>query len=332
MVKSLIEKMSNDMGIQRYKKESDKDFFSRLIYSGISEWIRYSILDKTNEDDKEIKSKIYIRNRGKEILDNYLKLFPECEPYFYMDYIENGGEHPINIIREQMLVNGDLIQLENGISLPSPYSVQVTDNLYKVLGFSNKKNKHFGISRLNSKTNNSVLNTNEIINSEEFISKIFKNNIWEKITDITDFEVFNPNIKQSPYKCWQKNLKLDNGFISIARLKVYDYDYYFFKKEKNTYYIGKMNETLKEFAEYRRMISILRYQNSNSLVANAVNHKQYVELNLYARLPKIEENFLLSYSWPKRNINDRFYYIIPIEVWGLVKTRLDNLKIQVQEN
>lgn len=332
MLNSLIDKMSNDMGITRYKNEIDKDFYTRIIYSSMSEWMRYFILDKTNEDDKEIKSKIYIRNRGKEVLDNYLKLFPECEPYFYMDFNENNGEHPINIIREQMLINGDLIQLESGISLPKIHYQQISERLFKILGLTNDNKRTFGLSRVCFKNDNLNFTSSEVLDSEKYISRIVKSIGWEKISEINDFEIFNPYLKQPPYKCWQKNMKIENGFLSLARLKVFDYDYYFLKKEKDTCFISKMSDPLKEYAEYRRFISLLRHKNSNSLVANTIKTKHYVELNLYARLPKLEENFLMCFSWPKRHINDRFYYIIPIEVWELVKCKLNDLKIQVQEN
>ena len=330
--KELIKAMTADMRIFPYNNEEVKLFQSRLVYSAMAEWIRHSILDKTNKDDKELKSKKYIRNKGNEVLDALLKVFPYTKEYFYYDKPPTDY-HPVVELRERMIKSEELLELFDGIGLNSGVGESINKKYNRMFGIDTKAGvKNVGITRIVATNRMNEINIG-LINSKELFEHIIKSTKWEGIEDKKSVEIFNPTIKKPPYQCWDNQYKLENDTVYLGRILVtnYLYDYYWIKFEKNKYYISKVNEYLAKFNEIRRFMSLRRKENNNALQLYAEIFDDVVFIKLYSRVPLREEVILDTYGWPLNNINDKSSYIIPIELWDEVKKMFIFMNYEVEE-
>lgn len=325
MKDSLIEKMSRDLNIKKNNLEKDSEFYARLIYSALSEWLKVFTLDKVNEDDSELKSKHYLTARGKRLLMSFLELFPECNNYFFPDTQTN----PLEIIRNNMLCSGDLIEVDDKIGLPIKSDYKVVDNVIKVYGLSGEKLKSFGISKCKIGCTDKELPVLKM-NSVEMVSDLYKFAKWQKVEDLSDYEIFNFKMKQAVSKCWVKDFHLKEDYFSLCRIKTYGTKYFLLKLEYGKFYVAHLNKVLEDFGEWRRIIHVLRYVNNNQIKAYVKLLKPYVELQVTSKLPKHEENILMTFCWPKRDIEDRFCFLVPLEVWGIIKEQLEYLAIKIE--
>ena len=166
MKEELIAKMAGDMQIYPYSTEIYNEYHARLLYCALVEWLKTCILDKTNSEyDEERKSKHYLRHRGEIILDSFLKLFPECYSYFYLDNKGKSEDNPITNLREKMINSGELIYKNDGIGLPSGKIASISSQYSRILGISNNS-KNVGITKIKKSANNSY--EFQLINSNYF--------------------------------------------------------------------------------------------------------------------------------------------------------------------
>lgn len=330
MKEQLIKNIRNDLKILPYEGENKKDYCCRLIYSAIADWLRMCILDKTNENCK-YKSKLYLRLRGEEILKSFLQIFPDCCEYFYKDS-DSTNKNPINIIRERMIANGELIETNEGLALSSG-KIKISNTYYtRVLGISYDNNISSGITKIKKEKNK--LETNNIqIDNDIFFRTYFKKVKWDILSSFDDFEYLNSNISKPPYKCWQSLNSLKDNTIHLSRLHVNEYlsDYYWVKKELDKIYISKVNDYYSEFEEIRRFILWQRKNCNNPVAAHYCKKDNVVILNLYAKIPYKEQSVLDTYCWPLASIQNKMNYVIPIEIWGAIEEIIVSLEFKLSE-
>lgn len=326
--------MSKDLKIEAYDDEKQIDFYSRILYSGIVEWLKFSILDKTNETDEEKKSKLYLRLKGTEILNAMLDIFPECFDYFYRDS-DLTNKHPINVIREKMIAAGEFVEMFDGISIPNCEVPSINPLYIRMLGIGKSSDaKNVGITKI--KKGSLTIDDSRPISyhsGEEIFSTIFKKIKWERYEDILSIEVFNPKIKRPPYQCWKNTEFMTEKEIYLARIKITDYmfDYFWTKCLDEKIYISKINEHLVEFDEIRRFILWQRKQNENAIDANFEIKGKVVFVYMFAKMPRREQVVFDTYGWPINNIQNTKAYVVPIEVWKEIKQLLVNLNFNVKE-
>lgn len=239
MKDQLIKNIRNDLKISQYDGEDRTNYYCRILYSAIAEWLKMSILDKTNENSK-YKSKLYLRLRGEEILKSFLQIFPECYDYFYKDS-DSSTKNPINIIREKMISNGELIETNEGITLPSG-KIHIPNSSYiRIVGVTYENVFSSGITKLKNEIYE--IETKQVkLNNENFFKTYFKKMKWDILSTFDDFEYINPKLNKPPYKCWQSVDSLKEHTIHLSRLYVNDYlyDYYWIKKSLIFYTYQKL--------------------------------------------------------------------------------------------
>lgn len=343
MQEQLIQQISNDLKITSYTNETKKEFYSRLLYTSVSCWLRYSIMDKSNNDaDMEKKSKKYVLARGKDILDSYVEMFPECFDYFCIkDNHVIHIEESIKCIRERMLNSGELLEIEENryITLPNHYIKNISCSISREFGLSNIDfiNKYVGIARiLKSEEVSFSDNSLNIVNPLDFFEWLIKNAKWEKINNPENFKIFDAYSKRIPTFSWvscQINLLKDSYYLAKNDdlLQFGKTQYFLLKNDNDKYYISKIESILVDWNEYRRVIFALRKRVDNKMIAQATNRGNCVILKLFCGLPLREQIILETYCWPKKNIFDTTEYVISIDIWGYIKDVLKTLCIDVEE-
>ncbi|UZW13460.1 hypothetical protein OSC52_16690 [Clostridium pasteurianum] len=341
MEENLMFTIAKDTRIKPYDGESQGEYLGRLVYSSMGQWLKVITLDTGNLDGAmRTKNKSYVLSRGTEILNNMILAMPECREWFWNSYNESKRkeEHPVRILRERMLNAGELIEtdLKTNIGTPREYKKPFIENYERILGLGSSINSnelYIGVTRI-KKSSTAQREETAIINSCKIFNWVKRAAKWETINDLFKYEFFQSLSKSAPYKSWINifpNVGAKN--IVLGRVKLYNdlYEYYLFKMEENQIYIYKLSTVLNEFKEERRIILALRKISGNVMKAKAELKKEVVILKLFCRLPLVEERIFETYCWPKKCINDKINYVIPIQLWNHFKMILEELQIEIKE-
>lgn len=331
MKSELVEKLSSDLSITQFKYEDDICYYSRLLYSAMSDWMKICILDHTNEKYVEYKSKLYIHIRCEEILNNFLLLFPECSSYFYAD--SDGENHPVNILRKKMISTGELVNQNNDIYLPEGARCSINSNYLRTFGVDGFKTKSAGISKLKYNFEKIKGNNLFVKNIHYEYKKLFRSLKWETYSDYSTIEVMDPNSKRPPYKSWKDIQIVNEQEIYLARIEININQKMLFwiRKQNNEVQISKMNNDLVRFQETRRFILWQRKKHENAVNVFYCSDDNYVSVKMFAAIPTYEQNILDTYGWPVGNIQNKREYIFPVEVWEEISTLLVNLNFELME-
>lgn len=335
MYKQLIEDISYDLDIKKYPGEDKNLYHSRIVYSAISLWMKYIILDHmVLSDEFEVKSKNYHYRRISEILDEYINIFPEISPWMSRDYTTN----PIHIIRNRLIAAGEIneIDLDGNITLAKKKTIPLDEKISRLIEIStqNTNFKYVGITKIINDENESGLGL--MIENSLDLAKEFNNpSYYSELSKINfEYESFNFHKKNKYEKNWISNKKLDLE-INLIRKKtntVNYWDYLLILKQFDKLFQYPLKEELIKQGFHNRLILGIKKLYDNPSVARYKRHENIIELRLDNKLPKYEESLLMTYSWPKNHILDSWSYIVPIEIWNRVTEVLKTLGYEMEEN
>ncbi|MEK3984254.1 hypothetical protein MHB77_12730 [Paenibacillus sp. FSL K6-3166] len=342
---TVIKRIADDLKIRKVPEEKQEVFLSRIVYSALSMWIRYSTLDEDilNQSIGKIGvSKIHIYNRCKLFLENMIQMYPTIEKWFYP---EDQNTRPIEIVRERLYQGGELVDVgfHTDISLPFYEESLINSNVVVTRGLQSAAlNKITGLAQLkhDERENFDPSDTMDFFGLEsksasarvvEYL-KLIK---WSKRSEI-NAQVFNKYSMNIFSNSWDADLKLNDHDVTIYRNPLYwqgNRDYGFIKKINNTYYTSQINEYLIEQYEVRRFMYGLKENVGNPVSGK---YKRFQDKNLFLLhlsngLPTKEENILMLLGWPMKNINDKYNFIFDGVVWNFIREILNNLNIKLEE-
>lgn len=320
----LIDEMAKDMKIYPYRGEKEKIYRCRLIYSAIAEWMRVSTKDYP---DKNVigKSKSYVLARMKQILSAYIDSFPEIKDWFLSETDSLGDV--VRDIREKMLRSGELIEVSEKEKIISASNIIETcgDGVARVYGIieENISVEYVGITKIISNSKYEHINSEKKIDT--FIEWIYSNAMWNVQSDISDYELFDVFSKKPPYQSWTKKINKSIKY-HIGRVSLYNdmHEYWLLKYDNGIWYSAPVSDFLREYKEERRIILALRRANNNSMEASYKHYGSVVQLNLYCKLPIVDESYIETFCWPLRNVMDKLDYVVPFKMWDQISNKLEN--------
>lgn len=326
--------------MKRYLGERENEYLCRLIYSGLVQWMKVSMLDSDNFYDLHMgNSKNYIFRRNTGILQDMLDVFPECYLWFWSDYNDEKKEdlHPVKIIRERLLNSGEIIETDfnTSVNIVKEQKELIDKLVVRVIGNvkTNLDLKSVGITKIiTTSDKQEVCNAKDLVSAVDFLEWLLKAAKWDKISNANEIEFFFVSGKESPYKSWQDRIDMTDE-ITLGRIRLFNdlYEYYLVKYIGNQLYGYKLNETLIEYKEYRRVILGLRQKKGNSITAQVEKKENVYLLKLFCRLPLREEIELETFCWPRYSITDKINYVVSDEIWRYIKRILETTGIQVKE-
>lgn len=333
MKNELIKQLSTDLKISFFKYESEESFYSRLIYSALSDWMKMCILDRTNEKHVDCKSKSYIRIRCEEILQDFLRIFPECRDYFYKNS-DNNENHPINVLRNKMIVNMELIYKSGNIYLPKGIIQSINPNYSRILGIDGMRKKSHGITKLVNNIEEKAIEKIPFDDCDDFYKVLFKNIKWEPFNDYSIIEVLDPNSTISPYKSWKDVYVMDEYEVYLSKIEINptQKEYFWIKKDNNSILISKINEYYVLHQEIRRFILWQRKKHNCPIALKYQTDGNYTAITFFAQIPLREQNILDTYGWPKDYIQNKFGYIFSNDIWAEIKNMLVDLNFELEED
>ena len=331
MKDELIQKLSSDLQITSSKFESDADFYNRLIYSALADWMKICILDRTNERYIDCKSKIYIRKRCEEVLDDFLRVFPECFDYFYKN--DESSIHPVSVLRDRMITNQELIEKKEGIYLPEGCINSICPDFKRSLGLPGLDCKSSGITKITKLIDNDKFENSRKVDCTEVYNKHFRHIKWECFEDFSQIEVLDPFSDKPPYQSW-KNIQAimdDNVYLSRIAMNGNAKEYFWVKAANKSILISKVNSSYIQFQEIRRFILWQRKQYGHPIEAVFQNDEKHTFVRIFSRVPNFEQNILDTYGWPIRSIDNKLEYLFLNEMWNGIKELLINLNFKLVE-
>lgn len=343
---TIIKRIGSDLKIGKSSEEKKSQFFSRIVYSALSMWIRISTLDEDifqQNLEKVGVSKVHILNRCQPFLENMIEIYPEIMNWFYPVDID---EHPISLIRERLHSGGELVDVGFNTDLALPYyeECKVDERIRLVRGIQagdfQKVSGLVQVVTIQENIDTKMRNAIEFYGLQDKLAiqhlhdylKLIK---WNRRKE-SKVQILNKYSSNVFSNSWEDECKLKDSDISMYRSPFYDRgnkDFGFIKKMNGSIYTSQINEYLINQFEIRRFIYGLKSEANNPVRAKFKKHMevQLVELNLFNSLPLKEEKILLLLGWPIKNINDKHNLIFDMSIWVFVVRILSNLNISLEE-
>lgn len=328
MQKQLIEDMIYDLNIESYPGEVESQYHARIIYSAMSLWMKHIILDQTIEEDKhEVKSKKYHYRRSAEIFEEFISLFPSIESWMYPDKKIN----PLHQIRNDLIASGEIneVNVNGDIGLGRPQRIPISSDISRVIGLYDDKesSKYTGVTKIcigyNDEKSSSLSQDSTAV-IEDFLNPSYYS---EQLDLKFDYELFKVHKAGKYNKRWEENGRLDSE-LNLIRVKTPHenfWNYALLLNHSGKVYKYSLHEELINIGFHSQLMIGLKKIYGSAAEANFIHKDNIIELNLDIKLPRYEEMIIRTYSWPKNNIVDSWSYIIPIEVWSMVKKLLITL-------
>lgn len=338
--KDVLNKINSDLNIIRYNGEDKNQFTSRIIYSALSMWVRFSTLDQDIlAPSAEGVSKKHVISRCEPFLDTMLKLFPESYFWFYPQ--GRDRENPIKVVRDRLYQSGQLVDVgfRTHVGLPEADECMIDSGVAIRKGVHRKSFNHMsGLAQLIVRSEATAEGEKEAIHNffdltaqsaQKVLKEYLKHVQWQKIQDFTG-ELFDKHSEKPFSSCWSKGLTLENNDITLYRR---DYnDYGFIKRKGNSMYTNTISQFFIEQFEVRRFMYGLKKEANTKVKVDLKRYPnaQQFELHLHNDLPNKEKSILLLIGWPKNHLNDHLQLLFHESVWKLVKLILDNLHIELE--
>lgn len=334
MKKEIINKISEDLKIDRYNGEDEKDYNCRVLYSAVGLWcLKLSLY---NDDENSGISK----NRQTTELESIIEQYGEIEPAF-VDYMRSKGGLKASVRIRQIYESLGYIVTDDNNRNHLPFikqSVAMTTD--KALWVGVPVTLPVEMNGLGVFANLS----DEDISPSEYISRdsvgyddYIKNNynicdFNERDISTNELEFFNPLLKRPPYESWEKNMATN---FSVARKNRIGPYYRAIRDEEKMMFMAE-NPDKKEKGlfseEYRRMYLALRAHYNNPLTSWVTrSDENHVTLSLKAKLPARESLFLRLVAWPIGNAVDTQVYLLRKEFLSTVKEMFSHIYITVKE-
>lgn len=326
--------MSNDMGIDRYREESDDSFIYRLCYSALGQWCLHIAKNSSAEVVGTTKhNQTIVIN---ELLQRYIELFPEIAEKF-INVGNPQASFPVHI-RRVYEETGYLLTDENNRNHLANFGRTIyAGNTYLFIGIPRKIFTVNGLGVFTSPTKflSSIREflIRDGLTSEEYFQERYDTiDFCERDIAIDELQFFNPMSADVPSRSWSAKM-IKN--CSIARESVLGPFYRVLKGPDNSFLfadeiVEPQNDSLTSY-EYRRLYFAIKAHYNNPLKAWVTRQdKEYSRLKIGGHLPNREYYYLLLLSWPLNNAFDKVNFLIKNDFISEVTDVLRNIGVIVK--
>lgn len=330
----LLTAMSNDMGINRYKEESDDSFIYRLCYSALGQWC---LQIARNSSDGIIGTTKHNQTIViNELLQRYGELFPSVFNKF-VDASNPQMNFPVHIRRVYEETGYLLTDKSNRNQLANfgrRISIGTTSlfigtpaKMYAVNGLG-----VFSPLATRPSTTRDFLIRDKLSCEEYFESRYDIIDFYEKDIATDELQFFNPLSTNVPSQSWSTKMVTD---CSVARKSELGPFYRVIQvSDKSILFADEIvepqNDSLISY-EYRRLYFALKAHYNNPLKAEIVEQdEEYSKIKIGGHLPNREYYYLLLLSWPINHAFDKINFLIKNDFISEVTATLKNIGIDVK--
>lgn len=333
VMNELLTAMSIDMGINRYKGESEDSFIYRLCYSSLGQWclqVAQNSLGGIIGTSKNNQTIVI-----NELLQRYAELFPIT----YERFIDTNNQN-INFsvhIRRVYEESGYLLTDKSNRNHLANFGRSIhIGKRYLYFGIPNIRYTANGLGVFSNST--SYLSTvqelliRDNLSCEEYFQSRFNiTDFYNKDVNIDELQFFNPLSRKIPSLSWGKEITTEcsiarkNEFGPFYRVKKFDGSLLFADE-----IVESQNDSLNSY-EYRRLYYALKAHYDNPLIAIfSKQDEEYSKLKISGHLPNREYYYLLLLSWPVNHAFDKVNFLIKNEFVSDVAATLKSIGINIK--
>lgn len=333
MIHDLLKAMSADMGIVRFRNESEDSFAYRLCYSALGQWCLRTAHNSSGETIGTTKhNQTIVLN---DLLERYTEIFPNIAERF-VDTSNQQSNISVSI-RRAYEETGYLLTDGNNHNRLANYgrSIQMGGKAL-FFGLPSESYNVNGLGVFSTPTTyrvsaNDFQIRDNLTYEEYFRSRFDPIDFYDRDIDITELEFFNPLSSNVPSQSWSKKAESD---CSVAR-KTETGPFYRVMKEDNVFQFA--DESVEAQSdnfisyEYRRLYFAMKAHYGNPLRAYVTKlDEEYSKIGVRGHLPNREYYFLLLLSWPEHNAFDKSSFIINNSLLQEATTTLANIGIEIK--
>jgi len=170
---------------------------------------------------------------------------------------------------------------------------------------------------------------------EEYLNSLLLNAKWRLLSETEKgYDCFIVGENKWYKDAWQnkpvKQLKKFPVLIRVKKAENIHFAYAIIKKENECLYRTFLDEWYSETKEIYRIMYALDKKNETPAVFEYKIKNDQVELHCHSLLPSKEMRIVYLSSWPKKNHDDIFYRIFPLEIWEEIEGIFINLGISLK--
>lgn len=329
---SLLTAMSSDMGINRYRGETEDSFVYRLCYSALGQWC---LRIAQNSSDGVVGT---TKHNQTIVLNDLMVRFSELFPSITDKFSNTSNQQtsfPVHI-RRVYEETGYLVTDNNNHDRIANYGRSIAfGNTALFFGIPNAAYTVNGLGVFSNSTTYKVSAKEFLIRDDLTCEEYFKSrfdliDFYDRDIDITELEFFNPHSYNVPSQSWGKQLEFDftlsrktelGPFYRVIRAS----DALQFADEP----VEQQNDSFTSY-EYRRLYFALKAHSGKPLKAIVTKYDEmYSKISIGGHLPNREYYFLLLLSWPEKNAFDKVNFIIRNDLLKEVTTTLTSIGIKI---
>ncbi len=330
----LLTAMSTDMGIDRYRGESEDSFIYRLCYSALGQWCLRTaqsssdgIIGTTKHNQTSVLNELMLR---------YSELFPTVADRF-VDISNPQLSFSVHI-RRVYEETGYLLTDDNNRNRSANYGRSIPiGNTALFFGIPNRTYSVNGLGVFTNPTAYKVCAREFLIRDnltweEYFQSQFDIIDFYDRDINLDELEFFNPLSNNAPSQSWGRRMETD---CSVAR-----------KSEMGPFYrVMRAADATLQFADesikpqsdsftsydFRRLYFALKAHYKNPLKATISKQDAvYSKIRVGGHLPNREYYYMLLLSWPLNNAFDKMSFLIRNDFIPEVTAALINIGIEVR--
>jgi hypothetical protein len=326
--------MSSDMGINRYKGESDDSFIYRLCYSSLGQWCLQIAQSSSAAITGTTKhNQAIVIN---DLLHRYTELFPRIADRFIdaNKPMVNFSAHIRRVYEETGYLQTD--KSNRNRLANSGRNIRV-GNTSLLVGVPNKTHTVNGLGVFTSPTTPSFSTREflirDVLTCEEYFQERYDiTDFYERDITADGLQYFNPLSISVPSQSWSAKMVKE---CSIARKsKLGPFYRVIQESDKSLLFADEIVEPQSDSLtsyEYRRLYFAIKAHYNNPLKAWTVKQdEEYSKIRIGGYLPNREYYYLLLLSWPFKHAFDKVNFLIRNDFIPEVADTLKNIGIVIK--
>lgn len=329
----LLTAMSADMGIDRFRGETEDSFIYRVCYSALGQWCLRTAQNSSNGNKGTTKNNQTIMLN--ELMVRYSELFP-----FFADKYVDTSNHLMNFpvhIRRVYEETGYLLTDDNNRNHLANFGRSIP--IGKTALFFGIPNTRYSVNGLGTFTNPTAykvsarefLIRDDLTWEEYFQSQFDIIDFYERDINRDELEFFNPLSNNVPSQSWGKQMDTD---CSVARKNELGPFYRVMRAADATLLfadepVEPQSDSFTSY-EYRRLYFALKAHYMKPLKATITKQdEEYSKIRVGGHLPNREYYYLLLLSWPVNSAFDKVNFLLRNDFIPKVTAALTNIGIEV---
>lgn len=322
---SLLKQVARQYKIYQGKKESDRDYKIRLVYS-ICALMAYTAMLDEPVDEQQTNTTQHVKKRIRAILDSYLFMYPEVKDAF---------SNPQKVTLEEHLTQ---LLFDSGMAYQRPYRIQLSmhrEVTYQGIlferGIAPEAIDHVSGMGLFAKPYTSLADAQMVeqraslrqmfnidtVTLDKTLAQVIHDAQWTKASfDPNELEYLNPDLRKKHSYWVSKPVKSDSVWFAVRR-QDFSKEYYLYHYKKNELYISRIEQWMVDDGYCRTIACALLKSIGKLPPITFIIDGNLVHLTLGYLLPKHELALLMLYSWPTdmNNLNSVFNRTIDHDVF-----------------